>query len=207
MFSFSTTKRSLTFLMEPSRMFVDTLMLLTEKKTRKLDTLLGRTKQTTMPFAPNHIRREEAGSLTLPAPTMPRLSGSEKAQKEVLECGGNAQLMEARLCQTTSSIRALIRSNQDLEAALQSDPNDPDFLQAVAENRLALRRQYLVAVALVKALQAHGASVELEEDIRQAINAFNEELAAPSSSEAAAEVQGETQQSNHDDVFSQGVYL
>jgi hypothetical protein len=104
-------------------------------------------------------------------------------------------------------MRALLRSNKDLEEALQSDPNDPDFLQAVAENKLALRRQGYVAGALVKELKAHGTSVELEEDIRQAILALNEELTATPASEATAQAQRATQQSNHADILSQGVYL
>ena len=152
-----------------------------------------------------NTRRADAGSLTLPVPVRTRLSSAENAQKEVLDCAGNTQLMEGRLCQVTSSIRALVRSNRDLEVALQSDPDDQDFLQAVAENKLVLQRQCQVAAAFVKELQSHGANVELEDDIRQIIIALNEELISTSyPSEAVDPSRGEAQHSNQSDA---GVYL
>ncbi|CAB9527974.1 expressed unknown protein [Seminavis robusta] len=142
-------------------------------------------------------RREEAGSLILPAPPKTRLSATENARKEVLECGGNAQLLEARLCQVTSSMRALLRSNSELEEALQTDPNDPDFLEAVAENRLTLRRQGHLAASLVRELQARGSNVDLEDDIEKIIIELNEEALA---SAAAPSSQTTTEEGNSHSV-------
>jgi len=105
-------------------------------------------------------RREQAGSLTLPPPP----------SVEVTECGGNVLLMEARLCELTSSIRALLRSNTDLVEALGDNQDDPDFLQAIEENKLAIRRQGRVAVSLAQELQTRGANIELEEDIQKAVH-------------------------------------
>jgi hypothetical protein len=115
-------------------------------------------------------RREEAGSLTLPHPNTARSTAAANAMHEVSDCAGNVLLMEARLCEMTSAIRALIRSNEDLEEALKDAPDDPDFNQAVEENRIAIRRKGRVAVALVKEMQAQGANVDLEEDILRVVS-------------------------------------
>ena len=139
------------------------------------------------------VPRDQAGSLTLPAPPRPsRGTAEENAKTEVLECGGNTQLMEARLCQITSSLRALLRSNRELEEALESAPGDADFLQAIAENQLVIRRQGQVAVALVQDMQARGCNVELEEDILSVVifnggDGFSEERSAESNTPANPE--------------------
>lgn len=114
------------------------------------------------------VPRDQAGSLVLP-PKKSRATAQENANTEVLECGGNTQLMEARLCQMTCSLRALTRSNQELEDALKESPDDVDFLQAIAENKLTIRRQGQVALALVQELQTRGCNVELEDDIRSIV--------------------------------------
>lgn len=116
--------------------------------------------------------RDQAGSLTMPPPATgaAATSAEKNAENEVRRCGGNAVLMEARLCEMISSIRALVRSNVDLEEALRESPEDPDFLQAVSENKLAIRRQGLVAQALVQEMRALGAKVDLEGDVLDAIS-------------------------------------
>ena len=119
-------------------------------------------------------RREEAGSLTLRRPvSQPSslLSAETNATQEVVACGGNTLLLEARLCEMTSSIRALSRSNAALEDALAAaaSQEDPDFWQALEENKLAMRRQLCVAVALVEALQRNGSHIELEDDLQLAL--------------------------------------
>jgi hypothetical protein len=45
--------------------------------------------------------------------------------------GGNVMLMEARLLELYSSLRALHRSNTNLEEALEETPGDADFLIAI----------------------------------------------------------------------------
>jgi len=97
-------------------------------------------------------------------------SAEKNAENEVTQCGGDVALMEARLCEIISSIRALGRSNVDLETALKDDsPEDPDFLRAVSENKLTIRRQGLVAEALVREMKAFGTNVDLDEDVRNVI--------------------------------------
>eukprot|EP00977_Amphora_coffeiformis_P003744 scaffold742_cov165-Amphora_coffeaeformis.AAC.20 len=120
--------------------------------------------------------REQAGSLTMPQPppttTTAPVSADKNAENEVRQCGGNVVLMEARLCEIASSLRALARSNVDLEAALDDDaPDDPDFLQAVSENKLAIKRQGQVTKALVREMKFLGTTnVDLEEDVRDVID-------------------------------------
>jgi hypothetical protein len=158
-----------------------------------------------MPFTTS-VPRDQAGSLVLPAPPRKsRATAQDNAKTEVLECGGNTQLMEARLCQMTCSMRALIRSNQELEDALKVSPGDVDFLQAIAENQLTIRRQGQVAVALVQEMQARGCHVELEEDIRQIILGSGEITAvvfgaesSSSATESNATSSNDNQNSNND---------
>lgn len=142
--------------------------------------------------------RHQAGSLT-----MARRTAS--AQAVVTECAGNLQLLEARVCELTQSIRALHRSNTTLQQALQTtDPEDVDFLQALTENREAIVRQGAAVGACVKAMQAAGApSVDLEPDIYQIISTakLEQEVAA---ADAAAVANNSS--SNEPDV-SQGLYL
>ena len=110
--------------------------------------------------------RHEAGSQTMSRTSTP----GSAAQQAVADCAGNVQLLEARLCEVTQSMRALSKSNQVLRQALQEDaPGDADFQQAVEENYGALSRQGQTAVALVQALQAQGARIDLEPDIQQII--------------------------------------
>lgn len=117
------------------------------------------------------VGRADAGSLTLPAPSKTISNADHTApSQEVAACGGNTQLMEARLCELTSSIRALLRSNTDLEDALAGgNEDDPDFLQALEENNMVVRRQGRVAVALVQELKNHGCNISLEADVQQAL--------------------------------------
>eukprot|EP00591_Stephanopyxis_turris_P001336 CAMPEP_0195527768 /NCGR_PEP_ID=MMETSP0794_2-20130614/29684_1 /TAXON_ID=515487 /ORGANISM="Stephanopyxis turris, Strain CCMP 815" /LENGTH=112 /DNA_ID=CAMNT_0040658761 /DNA_START=79 /DNA_END=417 /DNA_ORIENTATION=+ len=82
------------------------------------------------------------------------------------EDGGNVMLMEARLCELMSSLRALARSNQDLKNALVESPDDTDFLNAIAENVAVINKQRKLAEALVKDMQRQGVSIALPEDIR-----------------------------------------
>lgn len=124
----------------------------------------------TSPFRQS-VPREEAGSLVLHLPSPSSHSAQGLVAREIVNCGGNTLLMEARLCEITSSIRGLVRSNHELRDALLrgESPDDPDFLQAMEENKIAIRRQGYVAAALVQEMQAHGCNVNLEDDIKEAI--------------------------------------
>ena len=114
------------------------------------------------PQAPTTTPRHQAGSLTR------HPAAATSPQAVVAECGGNLQLLEARVCELTLSIRALHRSNLALQQALlDDDPKDPDFVQAIEENRAAMLRQGQMAAACVRAMQDGGAArVDLDADIR-----------------------------------------
>lgn len=80
--------------------------------------------------------------------------------------GGNVQLMEARLTELFSSLRALYRSNQELAEALKSDPNDDDFRQALEENWATMRRQRELAMDIVRdIMKGQGTIIDMPQDI------------------------------------------
>ena len=82
----------------------------------------------------------------------------------------NAQLMEARICQLISSLRALTRSNKELEAALLEDPEDYDFISAVKENRDVIHKQLQLVMALAHKMKEVGIrNYQLPNDISQII--------------------------------------
>lgn len=93
----------------------------------------------------------------------------------VLECpdptnerrtdGGNVQLMEARVMELFSSLRALYRSNQELTEALKSDPIDSDFAEALEENWVTIRGQRELATEIVRDMKARGSNVDMPQDI------------------------------------------
>lgn len=115
--------------------------------------------------------------------------------------GGNVQLMEARLTELYSSLRALYRSNQELLEALKMDPNDQDFLEAVEENWTTLRKQRELAMELVRDAQNQGAkAIEMPEDIiNMNIPAWREQPHQPKEENEEEEKAGESSE--------QGVYL
>lgn len=89
----------------------------------------------------------------------------EKPTAERRTDGGNLQLMEARLTELYSSLRALYRSNADLQEALADDPTDRDFLIAIEENWEVMRNQRALAIELVSEMKQKGANIDLPEDI------------------------------------------
>jgi hypothetical protein len=112
--------------------------------------------------------RDEAGSKVLPTKAHPSATLQTPAEA-VTACGGNPQLLSARLSELTASIRALDRSNTLLQEALKETPDDGDFMEALQENRGALRRQAPHCAALVHALQSQGANVQVDSDVLQAV--------------------------------------
>lgn len=100
------------------------------------------------------VNRNEAGSAVL-----------EKPKNDRRTDGGNLQLMEARLTQLYSSLRALYRSNSELQEALADNPMDRDFLVAVEENWETMRNQRALAMELVSEMKQRGANIDLPLDI------------------------------------------
>ncbi|KAG7340169.1 cobalamin synthesis protein CbiX [Nitzschia inconspicua] len=79
---------------------------------------------------------------------------------------GNVQLMEARLLELSSSLRALYRSNRDLEDALLEAPNDRDFMEAISENKALMTKQKKELTQVVRSMKNLGANVEVPDDIQ-----------------------------------------
>ena len=75
--------------------------------------------------------------------------------------------MEATLTELYSSLRALTRSNKELEEALDINPGDADFIEALEENWSVMRKKRALAKELVTDLKRQGVNIDLAEDIRQ----------------------------------------
>jgi hypothetical protein len=75
--------------------------------------------------------------------------------------------MEASLTELYSSLRALIRSNEQLEEVLRANPGDADFIEALEENWSVMRKKRASAIELVNDMQRQRLSIDLAEDIRE----------------------------------------
>jgi hypothetical protein len=73
--------------------------------------------------------------------------------------------MEARLTELYSSLRALLRSNWQLEEALSHTPGDADFIEALEENWSVMRSQRALAMELVADMKRQGVDIDIAEDI------------------------------------------
>lgn len=90
-----------------------------------------------------------------------------KSQQSIQEVSqGNPLLMEATFLELVSSIRALHRSNGELEEALNHNPNDVDFLLAVKENKYIILRKREEILRLVVDMKRMGANTDVPDDIR-----------------------------------------
>mmetsp|Transcript_28120 Transcript_28120/g.60483 ORF Transcript_28120/g.60483 Transcript_28120/m.60483 type:complete len:152 (-) Transcript_28120:617-1072(-) len=82
---------------------------------------------------------------------------------------GNAQLMEARFLELSSSIRALYRSLGELRRYLLENPTDKDslvLLQAIVEDKTVLRKRRAELVSVVEGLQQLGLAIDVPDDVR-----------------------------------------
>ena len=75
-------------------------------------------------------------------------------------------MLEARFLELTSSVRALYKSNQELQDALDDCPNDPDFIQAINENIGIIKKQQKELVKVVQGMRNLGANVDVPDDIQ-----------------------------------------
>jgi hypothetical protein len=66
--------------------------------------------------------------------------------------GGDALILQEELSELLNSITHLERSNSELRDALDNDPEDADFLQAVQENEAVLLKKQKRAEDLNKAI-------------------------------------------------------
>ncbi|KAL7545617.1 hypothetical protein ACHAWF_008973 [Thalassiosira exigua] len=93
----------------------------------------------------------------------PRLSASGNLASDAND-DDQPVLMEARLVETITSLRQLIRSNEELEDALRDCPDD-DLLEALKENEQVILRRRDNAMTLAAKLRRHGLTVSLEDKI------------------------------------------
>ena len=77
----------------------------------------------------------------------------------------SALLLDAKLGELCTSIRALARSNDELREALKEQPGDRDFIVAIHENEEIIIKRREVAAELVKRLRKAGIDADLPEDI------------------------------------------
>ena len=77
----------------------------------------------------------------------------------------SALLLDAKLAELCTSIRALSRSNDELREALKEQPGDRDFIVAIHENEEIIIKRRETAAELVKRLRKAGIDADLPEDI------------------------------------------
>lgn len=106
--------------------------------------------------------RNEAGGLVMSKPSKP--ADPQQLLREVTQ--GNLLLMESTFLELVSNIRALDRSNGELEEALIEDPGDVDFLLAVKENKYIILRKREELLRLVVDMKRMGADMDVPDDIR-----------------------------------------
>lgn len=105
--------------------------------------------------------------------TLPTMSSQEersvarKATADAVTGGSDlsALLLDAKLAELCTSIRALARSNDELREALKEQPGDRDFIVAVHENEEIIVKRREAAAELVKRLRKAGVDADLPEDI------------------------------------------
>lgn len=77
----------------------------------------------------------------------------------------SALLLDAKLGELCTSIRALARSNDELREALKEQPGDRDFIVAIHENEEIIIKRREAAAELVKRLRKAGIDADLPDDI------------------------------------------
>lgn len=78
----------------------------------------------------------------------------------------NPIMMEARLREIISSVNQLVRSNRELDEAL-NEAHDDDLLDALKENEALIHRKILEATSIAAALNEHGVHISLADKITQ----------------------------------------
>jgi hypothetical protein len=79
---------------------------------------------------------------------------------------GNIQLMETRFSELSSSIRALCKSNKELEDALLMTPGDEDFIEAIVENKALMIKQKKELTEVVQSMRTMGSNVDVPDDVQ-----------------------------------------
>ena len=77
----------------------------------------------------------------------------------------SALLLDAKLGEIATSIRALARSNDELREALKEHPGDRDFIVAIHENEEIIVKRREMAAELVRRLRKAGIDCDVPQDI------------------------------------------
>ena len=119
----------------------------------------------------------------------------------------NVMLLEAQFLELASSIRALLRSNQQLLEALVDSPGDSDFMTAILENRVVIRKQRQILIDLVADMKRAGANMDVPDDIRDIpeddmhLGSEPTDSPVPHSQDAEQEQQPQENQENNTGYF------
>uniref|UniRef100_A0A7S1ZPF4 Uncharacterized protein n=1 Tax=Trieres chinensis TaxID=1514140 RepID=A0A7S1ZPF4_TRICV len=80
----------------------------------------------------------------------------------------NVTLLNCRLCELLSNLRALSDSNEQIAESLRTDcPGDPDLIEAAAENVGVIERKKAEVEAIVAEIRRRGLEAEVPEDVRR----------------------------------------
>ena len=77
----------------------------------------------------------------------------------------SALLLDAKLVEICTSVRALARSNDELREALKEHPGDRDFIVAIHENEEIIVKRREIAAELVRRLRKSGIDADVPQDI------------------------------------------
>mmetsp|Transcript_2141 Transcript_2141/g.6194 ORF Transcript_2141/g.6194 Transcript_2141/m.6194 type:complete len:148 (-) Transcript_2141:25-468(-) len=77
----------------------------------------------------------------------------------------SALLLDAKLGEICTSIRALARSNDELREALKEHPGDRDFIIAMHENEEIIVKRREMAAELVRRLRKAGIDADVPQDV------------------------------------------
>ena len=97
-----------------------------------------------------------------------RKGGSDAATGIAAGAAGqdlSALLLDAKLGEICTSIRALARSNDELREALKENPGDRDFIVAIHENEEIIVKRREIAAELVRRLRKAGIDADVPQDI------------------------------------------
>ncbi|KAL9186469.1 hypothetical protein ACHAXT_005707 [Thalassiosira profunda] len=109
--------------------------------------------------------KEESAARHFVVKPAPRLTSSGNAVSDSND-DDQPVLMEAKLLETISSLRALIKSNWQLEHAIR-ECHDDELVQALQENDVLIARKHGEAAVLAAKLSRHGVNISLADKIPQ----------------------------------------
>ena len=127
----------------------------------------------------------------------------------------SALLLDAKLGELCTSIRALARSNDELREALKEQPGDRDFIVAIYENEEIIVKRREAAAELVKRLRKAGIDADLPDDILNMKMEWKGSISSEVECDQEGEGSGETKITSQEGISassasagtSEGLYL